>query len=78
MPDQDVPLGASGHGVVEGGFADHGLRDAVANFDLAEDRDQGRRIGRCECMNHYLGDADITDWRASPARAKTFAGLPPA
>jgi acetyl esterase len=29
-------------------------------------------------MNHYLGDADITDWRASPARAKTFAGLPPA
>ena len=29
-------------------------------------------------MNHYLGDADISDWRASPARAKTFAGLPPA
>jgi acetyl esterase len=29
-------------------------------------------------MNHYLGDADIADWRASPARAKTFAGLPPA
>jgi acetyl esterase len=28
--------------------------------------------------NHYLGDADITDWRASPARAKTLAGLPPA
>lgn len=28
--------------------------------------------------NHYLGDADIHDWRASPARAKTFAGLPPA
>jgi acetyl esterase len=28
--------------------------------------------------NHYLGDADITDWRASPARAQTLAGLPPA
>jgi acetyl esterase len=28
--------------------------------------------------NHYLGDADISDWRASPARAKTLAGLPPA
>ena len=28
--------------------------------------------------NHYMGDADRTDWRASPARAKTFAGLPPA
>jgi acetyl esterase len=28
--------------------------------------------------NHYMGDADISDWRASPARAKTFAGLPPA
>jgi acetyl esterase len=29
-------------------------------------------------MNHYLGDADINDWRASPARAKTLIGLPPA
>jgi acetyl esterase len=29
-------------------------------------------------MNHYLGDADISDWRASPARAATLAGLPPA
>jgi len=29
-------------------------------------------------MNHYLGDADINDWRASPARAKSLAGLPPA
>ncbi len=29
-------------------------------------------------MDHYLGDADISDWRASPARAKTLAGLPPA
>jgi acetyl esterase len=29
-------------------------------------------------MNHYMGDADVSDWRASPARAKTFAGLPPA
>ncbi len=29
-------------------------------------------------MNHYLGGADINDWRASPARAKTLAGLPPA
>ena len=29
-------------------------------------------------MNNYLGDADINDWRASPARAKTLAGLPPA
>jgi acetyl esterase len=28
--------------------------------------------------DHYLGDADINDWRASPARAKTLAGLPPA
>ena len=28
--------------------------------------------------NHYLGNADINDWRASPARAKTFARLPPA
>lgn len=27
--------------------------------------------------NNYLGDADIDDWRASPARAK-LAGLPPA
>jgi acetyl esterase len=29
-------------------------------------------------MNHYLGDADINDWRASPARATTLVGLPPA
>jgi acetyl esterase len=29
-------------------------------------------------MNHYMGDADINDWRASPARAKMLAGLPPA
>ena len=29
-------------------------------------------------MNHYMGDADISDWRASPGRAKTLAGLPPA
>jgi acetyl esterase len=29
-------------------------------------------------MNHYLGDADVNDWRASPARAATLAGLPPA
>jgi acetyl esterase len=29
--------------------------------------------------NHYLsGAADIHDWRASPARAKTLVGLPPA
>ena len=29
--------------------------------------------------DHYLnGISDISDWRASPARAKTFAGLPPA
>jgi acetyl esterase/lipase len=28
--------------------------------------------------NHYMGDADRSDWRASPARAKTLAGLPPA
>jgi acetyl esterase len=28
--------------------------------------------------SHYIGDADINDWRASPARAKTLAGLPPA
>jgi acetyl esterase len=29
-------------------------------------------------MNNYMGSADINDWRASPARAKTLAGLPPA
>jgi acetyl esterase len=28
--------------------------------------------------DHYLGNADINDWRASPARAKSLAGLPPA
>jgi acetyl esterase len=28
-------------------------------------------------INHYMGDADRNDWRASPARAK-LAGLPPA
>jgi acetyl esterase len=28
--------------------------------------------------SHYMGDADIGDWRASPARARTLAGLPPA
>lgn len=28
--------------------------------------------------NHYMGDADRSDWRASPARAKTLGGLPPA
>jgi acetyl esterase len=29
--------------------------------------------------DHYLnGISDISNWRASPARAKTFAGLPPA
>jgi len=29
--------------------------------------------------DHYLnGPADVTDWRASPARAKTLVGLPPA
>ncbi|MBR0692963.1 alpha/beta hydrolase [Bradyrhizobium lablabi] len=28
--------------------------------------------------DHYLGGADSTDWRASPARAANFAGLPPA
>jgi acetyl esterase len=29
--------------------------------------------------DHYLnGAADVGDWRASPARAKTLAGLPPA
>jgi acetyl esterase len=27
--------------------------------------------------NHYLGAADIHDWRASPARARTLIGLPP-
>jgi acetyl esterase len=29
-------------------------------------------------MNHYIGGGDINDWRASPARAETLAGLPPA
>src|SRR3974390_2588185 len=29
-------------------------------------------------LNHYLGDADITDWRASPALAQSLASLPPA
>jgi acetyl esterase len=28
--------------------------------------------------NHYLGDADVNNWRVSPSRAKTLAGLPPA
>jgi acetyl esterase len=28
-------------------------------------------------INHYMGDGDIDDWRASPARAN-LAGLPPA
>jgi acetyl esterase len=29
--------------------------------------------------NHYLNNAaDIHDWRASPARAETLVGLPPA
>jgi acetyl esterase len=28
--------------------------------------------------DHYMGDADRSDWRASPARAKTLRGLPPA
>jgi acetyl esterase len=28
--------------------------------------------------DQYLNGADISDWRASPARAQTFAGLPPA
>ena len=29
--------------------------------------------------DHYLnGSADTHDWRASPARAKTLVGLPPA
>ncbi len=29
-------------------------------------------------LNNYLGDADVNDWRASPARAPTLKGLPPA
>ena len=29
-------------------------------------------------LDHYMGHADINDWRASPARAKTMKGLPPA
>jgi acetyl esterase len=28
--------------------------------------------------NHYMGGADSNDWRASPARAASLAGLPPA
>ena len=28
--------------------------------------------------DHYLGGADGSDWRVSPARAQTLAGLPPA
>jgi len=28
--------------------------------------------------DHYMGGADRTDWRASPARAKSLANLPPA
>jgi acetyl esterase len=28
--------------------------------------------------NHYIGDADSNDWRASPARVKSLSGLPPA
>jgi acetyl esterase len=31
------------------------------------------------CRDHYLNSpADVHDWRASPARARTLAGLPPA
>src|SRR5207253_3728915 len=26
-------------------------------------------------MNHYMGDADINDWRASPARFSSLPGL---
>ena len=29
-------------------------------------------------MDNYIGGADSCDWRASPARAKSLAGLPPA
>ncbi len=36
------------HRVVEGGFAHHGLRHALANLDLAKNRDQRGRIGRGE------------------------------
>lgn len=28
--------------------------------------------------DHYLGSADISDWRASPSQAEKFTGLPPA
>ncbi len=29
-------------------------------------------------MDNYMGGADINDWRCSPARVKSLAGLPPA
>jgi acetyl esterase len=29
-------------------------------------------------IHHYMGNADGSDWRASPAHARTLAGLPPA
>ena len=48
--------------VIEGGLAHHGLRDAVADVDLAEDRHQRRRIGRgqrrTEQERHDHGDAE--------------------
>jgi acetyl esterase len=37
------------------------------------------RAGMHWFIAHYLnGDAEKADWRASPLRAKSFAGLPPA
>ena len=29
-------------------------------------------------VDHYMGDADISDWRASPARVTSLPALPPA
>ncbi len=46
------------HRVVEGGFAHHGLRDAVADPDLTKNRDQGRRVGRCQGGAEQAGDGE--------------------
>jgi len=50
------------HGVVECGLAHHGLRHAVADMDLAENRHQRGRVGRgqrcAEQQRHDHGNAE--------------------
>ena len=52
-------------GVVERGFAHHGLRHAVADVDLPEDRHQRRRVGRgeggAEQQRHHRRNAEHVD-----------------